>query len=1120
MFLSLVQYPKGEYLKVFSCLILILLLGSCTKKDTLFTLLDSNETNIRFANNLSVKDTSNILDNEYFYNGGGVGIGDLNGDQLPDIYFTGNQVDNQLYLNLGNLKFEETSQISRTRKRPNTWSMGVSILDINGDQKNDIYVCNSLNPNSELNKNYFFINQGNNKNGVPIFEESAEKMGLSAPTHTNSSQFFDYDNDGDLDVFLTVNFLDVPYPNQYATKIIGKNSLTHDLLFENTGKNKEGLPVFVEVSEKAGILWPGYAHSSLIYDFNADGYLDIYVANDYLSNDLVYINNKNGTFINRAKAAFKHQSYSAMGSDLGDINNDGLLDLYTTEMMPYDVKRKRLFIASNSYNPYLLNKKYDYEYQYMRNTLQLNVGQKDKDSVSKFSEIGIMAGVWETDWSWSGLFADFDNDSFQDLWVTNGFPKDISDHDFSDYRKNANVEAERTELYKQIPEIKIPNQIFKNTGNLQFKNMLSDWGLNYDSFSNGAAMADLDLDGDIDLVCNNINAAAFVFKNNASNLFPTSHYLQLDFTEIATPIFGTEIKIFSNKKILTGTVLSNRGYLSSTEPNMHFGLGESKKVDSIVICGPGAKVVKLFNVKTNQRLKIQFLDFKNKSPEILTEPLLKEIEAASLGLSYFHEENDFIDFNFQRSLLRKYSQQGPKMVVADINNDGLEDLYLPGSSRMQGTFFIQNRNGKFSRKNWDLKEDEQKKEEETDAVFVDFDKDGDLDLYTVRGSYQHSETYSYLYNHLLALNDGKGNFFKSENIKLPNTASKCAKVINLNSDAYPDLFIGGTVRPHHFPYATPSYFLVNTFAKNKAISFQDYAANWGLRNLGIIEDALVTDINKDDKEDILLATEWEKPSILMSKKGGGFTKKTFGDAGLWTSISSLDINKDGLQDIILGNAGLNTCVQVSEKEPGELYYKDFDNNGQTEALFSLHLKDKNGSRPYIFHNRDDIGKQWPGIIQRFVSYGKYGETSTEAFFTSEELKGVNKLTLVNTKSGFWLQDKSGNFKEEAFKNMAQTAPIQGFLIEDVNKDGFKDILAVGNDFGYELLHGRVDASYGWVYLSKGKKYEAVSNRNSGFWVEGDTKDIKSIKIKNKKYVLVSQNKGYLKIFEIMPSSFQ
>ena len=1108
----------------------LFLFFSCKKKDTLFELKDSDETGIEFENRLVEKDTSNILDNEFFYNGGGVAVGDLNNDGLQDIYFAGNQVKNKLYINKGNLKFEDITDISGAQKSENQWSSGVSIVDVNSDGLQDIYVCNSQNPQKDKLKNNLFINQGIDKNGNPTFKDLASEYGLAGAESTTSCQFFDYDNDGDLDVFVAVNVLDVQYPNQFSTKILDGSSSNPDKLYRNDFSESLNHPVFKDVSKEAGIVWPGYSHSCLINDFNADGWQDIYVANDYVSNDLVFINKKDGTFENRAKDVFKHQSFSAMGSDVADINNDGLLDIFTTEMLPYTNKRKKLFLSGNTYTTYIFNEQYGYEYQYFRNTLQLNQGLNPETGLNTFSDISFLAGVNETDWSWTSLFADFDNDGSKDIFVTNGFPKDVADHDFAEFRKHASHLVSTQELYNQIPEIKSPNFIFKNDGNLQFSDKTKEWGLEIPSFSNGAAYADFDNDGDLEIVINNINDKAFFYENKSISIEKENEaknaFLRVSLKGEKNNVlgFGSEVCVYANGEKQIVKIESNRGYLSKSENIAHFGLGNAIEVDSVEVKWSNNKITILKKIKINQNLLIDYSKsiFKEIKP-IQQKYLVQEIKGKDIGLDFIHQENDFIDFNFQRTLPHKFSQYGPSLTVGDVNGDKLDDIFIGGSSRYDEVFYVQMSNGTFKKKLSTFKTTYQKKEEDMGSLLFDADNDGDNDLYIVRGSYQHDPG-TPMYNHVLCVNDGKGNF-KVDTLAINNLrmAGSAIKAADIDNDGDLDLFVSGHVKPHNFPEAEQSRILRNDSKLKDHPKFTDISLQMApaLKSVGMINDAIFSDFDNDNKIDLILAGEWSN-LIFFKNTGKAFVdiSKSTGindKLGWWTSISGSDIDHDGDIDYVAGNYGLNTYFKASSEFPLTLYAKDFDKNGNIEPFISCFWRDSTDEKhEYFFHSRDDMSKQLPLLQKKFNTYGQFGSAQVKDVFTKEEMLNVKLFKTNYLNTSFIENLGNGKFKIKSLPIEAQLAPIFGILMTDLNQDGFDDLLLNGNDYGMELLQGRADAFNGLVLLNKGKSggFIPVNHTQAGFFVPYDGKALVKIASSTGNLILAAQNKHDFKVFKL------
>ncbi|MEO1624772.1 MAG: VCBS repeat-containing protein [Bacteroidota bacterium] len=1105
-------------------LIIGLLLG-CQESTPAFRLLPAEQSGITFANTISISDSFNILENEFVYNGGGVAIGDLNGDGLQDVFFTGNQVDNRLYLNQGQLQFEDVTKSAGLQKiNSQQWSSGVNILDINLDGKADVYVCNTLQADSSLRRNLLYINQGNTPEGIPTFKEMGAAYGVDDPSHSSHAQFFDYDRDGDLDLFVGVNLIEERYPNQFIDLSQDGTAANRDNLFENQWNDSLEHPVFTDVSIQAGILQDGYSHSTLIHDFNEDGWPDIYVANDYQSNDLIFINNKDKTFTNQAGKIFKHFSLSAMGSDVGDINNDGAADFFVSEMQPYYNKRKKLFQGGSSYQNQQLTEKYGYQYQYTRNTLQLHTGINPETELPLFSEIGMYARVQETDWSWATLFADFDNDGWQDLYIANGFPKDVTDRDFSDFRAYASNLVSTEKLYAAIPEVKSPNFLFRNTGSLGFENKAKDWGLALPSFSNGAAYADLDNDGDLDLVVNNIDDPAFVFENALSG---NALRIRLKGAPKNPDAFGASVELRQGKSRQKAYLISGRGYLSQSENVFHFGLGQSQKVDSLIVHWPDGRRTIRTQVAAQQLVELSYEPDASEA-EILTSPPTAYFNktATDRGLLYNNQEYDFIDFNFQRTLPHKFSQYGPSISVGDINGDKRDDLFLAGSRGHGQHWFLQQADGNFVLDSVNYKSDPGQREEDVGSLLFDAEGDGDLDLYIVRGGGQVKAN-DLLYQDVLYLNDGNGQLqLASDALPRMLANGSCVKAVDFDRDGDLDLFVGSRVKPASYPLPDRSYVLRND-SKATQVRFTDVTAEVcpALLTPGLVSDALWTDYDGDDWPDLLLAAEW-MPIKVFHNQQGTFQERT-AESGLadypgwWNSLAAADLDQDGDVDYIAGNFGENIYYRCNAQEPIRIYGKDLDSNGSIDPLISCYWPDSLGKKQeYLYHPREDLIKQFVGIRKKFNTYAAYGEASVGDMFSEEEMKDALVLEAKWMKSSVLENKGEGRFVVHALPAEAQLAPIYGILPYDVDADGRKDLLLVGNDYGMEMQQGRADALSGLVLLGGDNfQFDPLRLEDSHFAVLGAGIGIVSMLAgEQEELVLSTQNRDSLEVFELAKPS--
>jgi hypothetical protein len=1107
--------PPSSAMKNLRCLFIIpallMLFFSCADnndKSTLFKKIGKDDHGIDFENTITENDTLNILSLEYIYNGGGVAAADFNNDGKTDLFFTGNMVPNKLYLNKGNFKFEDVSEIAGIGAKEK-WKSSVAIADINGDGWKDIYVCATISPDSALRENILFIHKGLDKDGKPIFEDQAKRYGVNFAGHSSGAAFLDYDNDGDLDLFIITNTILKGIPTSYRPKI-ADGTTNADVLLRNNGNG-----TFTNVSKEAGILEEGYGLGLGIADLNQDGWTDIYVSNDYITNDLLYINNKNGTFTNEIDKRIKHQSMFSMGNDIADFNNDGLPDIVTLDMLPEGNLRRKTVIGGTTYSSYLNNERYGYAHQYIRNVLQLNNGD------GTFSEIGQLAGVHQTEWSWSPLFVDVDNDGYRDLLVTNGFPRDITDKDFGNFRAETSTVASVKYQMDSIPVVKIPNYAFKNNGDLTFKDVTQAWGLNDPSFSNGASFVDLDNDGDVDYIVNNINDGVMMYENTLYRADKkndsANHFLRVKLEGIAPNLagLGTKIKLYCDGKLQYHDHSLYRGYVSSVEDVIHFGLGRSTKIDSLVVEWTGHRKSLMTNINVDQLITISQKESNLFAP---AEPndaktLLTEV-TNQRKINFIHKEDDKIDFNVQRTIPHKFSQNGPSLAVGDINNDGLDDFYVGGPAHFDGMLFVQNKAGGFLQKA--LVKSPTRNEEDQGALFFDADNDNDLDLYVVSGSFEYPVA-SPAHADRLYINDGKGNF-KLAMDALPETLSSgsCVRASDFDADGDLDLFVGGKVVPGQYPYASESYLLINNNGKFSN-SAKEIAPE--LSAIGIVNDALWTDINNDGKPDLMLAGEFMPVTVFVNdgkklnkQKDTGLEKYS----GWWNSLTGSDFDHDGDIDFVAGNLGLNNMYRASSEMPLRCYAKDFDGNNSVDAVLSCYLLSEEGDRKeFPVHFWEELNSQSPKFRRQFKYYKKFGRATLDKILTEADRKDAMVLTAEWTSTSFIENLGNGKFKVVALPMLVQTAPVNGIVSMDVNQDGHADIVMIGNDYGNEVNVGRYDAFTGLVLLNDGKaNFKIASIKESGFKVSGDAKSLSRLISAKGEMIVAAQNRGSLKVFAL------
>jgi hypothetical protein len=1118
----------------FFLLCVILINASCNNKKTLFEKISSTNSGIHFNNEIIENDSINPLDLTNIYNGGGVGIGDFNRDGLPDIYFTGNTVSNKLYLNKGNFEFDDITSTAGVGG-DGKWCRGVAVVDINNDGWPDIYVCATIRNNPEQRRNLLYINQGLDKNGIPHFKEMAREYGLGDTLYSTMAAFFDFDNDGDLDMYLVVNNIPKGYnANVYKPIVTDGSFPSTGRLYRNDWNDSLGHPVFTDVSKQAGISIEGFGHDVTIADINKDGWKDIYVSNDFLGDDILYINNHDGTFTDKVKTYFKHTSANGMGQDIEDINNDGLADVVELDMDPPDNYRKKLFQGPNNYRSYQNTDYFGYQYQYARNSLQLNQGPRinANDSIGDpiFSEIGYYSGIEATDWSWTPLVADFDNDGFRDIIVTNGYPKDVNDHDFISFRTQATNLASKKTILSQIPQIKIHSFAFRNNTDLTFTNVSEDWGLMTPSFSNGAAYADLDNDGDMDLIVNNIDDEAHIYRNMSRERDPENrHFLQIKFSgdSLNKDGLGALAELHYDKgkqQIYENTPF--RGYLSTIQNIAHFGLGKISTVDSVIIKWPNGRMQLLRDVKANQVLQVNIknanLNYSFSKEMIASNSLFKDI-TDSVGIHFQQEERDYIDFNIQKLLPHKFSEYGPSIAVGDIDGNGLEDMIVGGSAFHSAQLFLQQPGGRFIQKSL-LPEEviKNKLADDLQVLLFDADGDGDLDLYIAAGGYENEHN-DPAYQDQLYINDGKGNF-KLDSSALPKnfTSKFCVRAADFNHDGKLDLFISGRVDPGNYPKPVSSFIYRND-SKNGQVKFTDVTTSVAkdLISIGMVCDAVWTDFDNDGWPDLVLAGEW-MPVTFLRNDHGVFKNVTASSGinnqlGWWNSIAAGDFDNDGRMDYVVGNLGRNSFYRASDEYPMRVYAKDFDKNGIFDMIPSLYLPDVNGQmKEFPAQGRDDLLKQINAMRKKFPNYKSYALAEMNQVLTEEERKGALILTANNLQTCLLHNDGNGKFTMIPLPAQAQFSAINGMVAEDFDGDGNLDLVMNANDYGTEPNVGRYDALNGLYLKGDGKgNFIPWTILQSGIFIPGNGKALVKIQSAGGKCLLAAgQNRGPLKVFEL------
>lgn len=1060
-----------------------------TPTNALFTLLPPDQTGIHFQNTLTEGPNTNILVYEYFYNGGGVAAGDFNGDGLTDVYFTANMSENRLYLNLGDLKFKDITEASGAGGRPGPWKTGVSAVDINGDQKLDIYVSYSGMMPEPKRANQLFINLGNDANGVPHFEDRAASMGLASTGFSNQAYFLDYDRDNDLDVLLlNHNPKSLPILNE----IQNAEMIRQDDPLQGLRLYRQDKGTFTDVTRSAGIRGSAltYGLGLGIADVNRDGWPDFYVSNDYAVPDYLYINNKNGTFTDQMGNSIGHNSQFSMGNDVADINNDGLPDIVTLDMLPEDNKRQKLLMGADNYSKFDLNVRSGFHYQYMRNMLQLNNGN------GTFSEIGQLAGISNTDWSWAALLADYDNDGWKDLFVTNGYYRDYTNLDFINFMDGVVKSKGRLnrddvlDIIKKMPASNVVNYVFANKNGLSFENKTRDWGMQRPSNSNGAAYADFDNDGDLDLVVNNINQDAFFYRNEAQKQ-SDQHYLQVQLQGVAgnTQGIGASVTLFAGGKQQNIEQYATRGYLSAVSTVLHFGLGQTDRVDSLTVTWPDGKQETLRNLPVNQKLT---LEAKNANKSARKAGALATFFKETISpISYQQPASQIRDFNRQNLLLCELSYMGPCMTKGDVNGDGLEDVLTGASPGKPMSLFLQQKGERFSQKMVAAFEADNNFSD-ADILLFDANADGFPDVYAASGGYHQLQVQDSLLQDRLYINDGKGNFTRNR-AALPDVrASKgCVAAGDCNGDGHPDLFVGGRVVPGRYPEAPRSFLLLND-GKGHFSDQTDVMAPT-LRNIGMVTDAAWVDLDQNGQSELAFVGEW-LPLYIYGQNAGKLenqSPKYFSDSytGWYNTLAIADLNHDQKPDIVVGNMGLNTQFKPSSQELLTLHYRDFDGNGSVDPIFSCYIQGK--SYPYV--TRDELGQQLPRMKARFNDYESYSNATLFDIFSRDDLKQAQQWVAGNLSTGVFLNQGGQSLAWQALPVQAQYSPVYAIGVLDANADSHPDLLLCGNNNHAKLRLGKFDANYGTLLLGDGKGgFQYVPQTQSGLKVKGDVRSLVNV----------------------------